>query len=180
MIITISGKSGSGKTYLASKLAKELDNAIHLDLDKLNSDLMKLDFVQLKAKEIFGENVLCGKQLDKNFILQEITRDKNKYIAWNNYMKQLCQEFIDKFIEKTTFSYYLLDHLNANTLTFKQFVSINCMANKDLRKERITKRENISEEELNFRDSKHIETTCDINYTQDNYIEIFDFIKNHC
>ena len=41
MIITISGKSGSGKSTLSEMLRKDLTDAIHLDIDDLNGDLMK-------------------------------------------------------------------------------------------------------------------------------------------
>ena len=177
MIITISGKSGSGKSTLSEMLRKDLTDAIHLDIDELNGDLMKTKPVIAMAKEIFGDNAIKDGKLDKQYILDTISTDKIKYTQWTDYMKDACYNFVKQFVDKTTFAYYIIDHLNAGIWDFgKDAVNINCIADLGLRLDRLQKRENISKECLDFRDKNHIETDADINYTQDNYSEVLDYI----
>lgn len=180
MIISIYGLSGSGKSTLAKKLQNTLPNAIHIDLDDLNRRLMDSDGVKSTALLLFGEDVVNQSKLDSKVILTQIMQDISKYNLWTSYMIDVCNNFLQKYIKKTSFDYYILDHLNSHKLGNFPYntIYIECILDKSARLLRLNKRENISETELNFRDQHYHPHTPDIIYTNDNFDEIVDKIRN--
>ena len=62
MVIGITGKSGSGKSFLSEKIKENL-NPIHVDIDKISHGVLleekSLEFVKTEfGKEVFDGNVL--------------------------------------------------------------------------------------------------------------------------
>ena len=181
MIILIFGKSGSGKTYLAEYLKENLDNSIHLDIDELNSDLYHTPNVQEYAKQIFGENILVGKKIDKQLLYSNIKDNKELYNNWVDYMIDSCQRFIDGYISSTSFDYYIIDHINSHLFQFETNVlKILCEENdNNIRYARLQKRDKISQETINFRDKHYIECDGDITYNGTNIENILNAIKEN-
>lgn len=178
MVIYIFGKSGSGKSYLAKYLAEKLDNSIHIDLDSLNSDLMQMENVINFALNLFGECVLDNNKLDNKKILSEIMQDNVKYLTWQKYMLKNCEEFLKNYITKTSFDYYIIDHMNAGILDLEinNVLRIACVADDITRKKRLIDRDNITDEVLIFRDQKYENAKSDIIYT-DNTDKIIEYIQ---
>ena len=56
MVIGITGKSGSGKSFLSEQLKEKLD-AIHIDIDKISHRVLLEDKTQEFIKQEFGESV---------------------------------------------------------------------------------------------------------------------------
>ena len=177
MIISIFGKSGSGKTYLSSKLHKDLPNSIHLDLDTLNQDLLQLDRVKDFAINLFETNdIIINGKLDKGAIYHLIKIDLDKYTIWTNYMASECIEFVKNYIHSTTFDYYIIDHMRAGIIDFAD-VKIECVADFDTRLQRLQKREYISSSTLQFRDEKYFDSSSNISFDGKNYNNIIEYIK---
>ena len=179
MIILIFGKSGTGKTYLSKKLNDILNNSIHIDLDQLNADLMNMENVINFAIDLFGKDVLIGNKLNKIEILSQISSDNFKYLKWYKYMFINCEEFLKNFISKTTYSYYIIDHMNAGKLNIGEnnVVKIKCHEDDNIRKERLIARDNVSEDTINFRDQKYEESIGDLVYTN-NIEEILNYLQS--
>ena len=179
MIIAIYGKSGSGKTFLADKLASDLPNAIHIDLDEINRELMLTDDVVAEANKIFkNTNVLSTQQLDANLILNAIMHDEQMYTDWTNFMKSLCTNFVINYIDNTNYDIYIIDHLNAGILNLNNStIYIECMLDKDARMQRLNQQNFVSEEILDFRDSKYISHPPTLVYNNTNYEDILQYIS---
>ncbi len=177
MVILVFGKSGSGKTYLCEKLAKDLPNTIHISLDELNKDLMDLDDVKEFAKELFSENVMVEDTIDCNFILKKIKEDNEKYGKWNTFMIDKCKTFLINYMAETNFDHYLLDHINSGIWDFDKSIKIKCVLDDETRLQRLKQREDIDLETLNFRDKNYLERDCDIEYNNNNYLDVCEFIK---
>ena len=181
MIILIFGKSGSGKTYLAKYLEKNLTNSIHIDIDKLNNDLYKSPRVQNQAIKIFGSNVVVNKTIDKQALYNILSTDEKVYQKWVNYMITECQQFLDLYMKSTSFNYYIIDHINAHLFNFSDIniIKILCEENDDnLRYARLVKRDKISQETLIFRDKHFIECYGEIIYSGTNTDDILNKIKD--
>jgi len=180
MIILIFGKSGSGKTYLAKYLEKNLTNSIHIDIDKLNNDLYKSPRVQNKAVEIFGKDIVVNKTIDKQALYNIINTDEKIYKTWVDYMITECQQFLDLYMKSTSFNYYIIDHINVHLFNFldNNIVKILCEENDDnIRYARLAKRDKISKETILFRDKHYIESDGDITYSGTSTDDILNEIK---
>ncbi len=178
MIILVFGKSGSGKSYLSKKLANDLDSSIHIDLDLLNSDLMKSPAVIEYAMSLFGASVIKDGILSKEHIYNTISSNTATRHSWEEYMKQVCNDFLVKYIAATHFDYYIIDHLRANMLKldFQPIIKIECVCDDATRISRLNTRDNISNSELTFRDQGYVHTSADLTYNSDNYLDILSAI----
>ena len=179
MLIYIFGKSGSGKSYLAKYLSEKLNNSIHIDIDELNHDLIKTPNAINYALNLFGDGVLNQNKIDKLKLLNEIINDNVKYLKWHMYMLKNCEDFLKKYIEKTSFDYYIIDHLNAGKFELESdcIVKIECVLDYDIRLKRLKDRDSISKDILDFRDQKYESQSCDIVYDGD-VNKVLEFIQS--
>lgn len=66
MIIGICGKSGSGKSSMASEIIKlTSDKAVHLDIDKVGHKVLLLPEVMKELINSFGESVVKENIVDR-------------------------------------------------------------------------------------------------------------------
>jgi len=180
MIIYIFGKSGSGKSYLAERLEEKLPNAVHLNMDEVNSEIMNLATIKDFAVEIFGKNVLVNNQLDKKYILNTIKDDEFTYLKWSIYMLMQCEEFVKSFIKNSSKDYYIIDHLNAGKLLLEgdKEVYVECIEDDETRLARLQSRDNITKDVFEYRDRKYIPHEYDIRYAN-NFEEVLEFINKN-
>lgn len=158
MIISICGKSGSGKSTLAKKIIEERKNAIHIDIDKIAHQVLTIPEVKQQLEEQF-KNVLTNNEVDRKklgpivFLSQE-NMDILAQITWP-YMEQE----IDRMINQNKDKIIILDYLLLPKTKYFEQSDIKILLDipKDVRKERIVKRDNISEDKFNLRDSSSIE-----------------------
>lgn len=158
MIISICGKSGSGKSTLAKKIIEERKNAIHIDIDKIAHQVLTIPEVKQQLEEQF-KDVLTNNEVDRKklgpivFSSQE-NMDILAQITWP-YMEQE----IDRIINKNKDKIIILDYLLLPKTKYFEQSDIKILLDipKEVRKERIVKRDNISEDKFNLRDSSSIE-----------------------
>ena len=158
MIISICGKSGSGKSTLAKKIIEERKNAIHIDIDKIAHQVLTIPEVKQQLEEQF-KNVLTNNEVDRKklgpivFSSQE-NMDILAQITWP-YMEQE----IDRIINQNKDKIIILDYLLLPKTKYFEQSDIKILLDipKDVRKDRIVKRDNISEDKFNLRDSSSIE-----------------------
>lgn len=65
MLISIVGKSGSGKTTITNKLVELNPKIKHLDIDKIGHYVNNIAEVQEKLISTFGENVIEKGQVNR-------------------------------------------------------------------------------------------------------------------
>lgn len=146
-IICITGKSGSGKTYLANMLASKLVAEV-VDIDNIAHEVMDSNTIKQKIKTTFGSSVFCGQMLDRKKLGNILFNDKSKLAFVEQMTQSEMENRIDKIIEKTTANYVILEYSLLplmkyfNSCDYKILV----IANENIRKTRVLFRDQISEE----------------------------------
>lgn len=158
-IIVITGKSGSGKTYVASHIANIL-NAKHLTLDKISHKTLELNELKNFARAEFGNSVF-----DEN---GNIDRKKMGALAFSNPEKlqklnQLAEIEMEKIIDNEINSFdgefLILDYMLLPLMKYFEMANIKILVTSETetRKQRILNRDGISEEYFLSRESHSLE-----------------------
>ena len=163
-IIGITGKSGSGKTTLASLLSKKL-NCRHIDIDKIGHEALYRPeifdiLIQKFGPEILDENRNINRKKIGNIVFtQEKKMQELCDITWD-FIQQQLDLILSQENEIIVLDWMLLPNS-------KYWDKCNCkiLVTSDAteRKERIIKRDNISEEYFDKRDSSSIDY-CQISF----------------
>jgi dephospho-CoA kinase len=153
MVIGITGKSGSGKSFLSEKLKEKL-NAIHVDIDKISHGVLLEENTLKFVKTEFGEGVFDGNVLNRKKLGAIVFNDKQKREKLNNFCQTQMEIEIDEIIQKSNQT-VILDY--ALLPWMKQFaecdIKILLTTSFDERYNRVNSRENISKEYFEKRDS---------------------------
>lgn len=156
-IICITGKSGSGKTYLANMLASKLVAEV-VDIDNIAHKVMDSSLIKQKIKTTFGSSVFCGQMLDRKKLGNILFNDKSKLAFVEQMTQSEMENQIDKIIEKTTANYVILEY---SLLPLMKYFN-NCdykilvVANENIRKNRVLFRDKISEEYFSAREKNSL------------------------
>jgi dephospho-CoA kinase len=154
--VGVTGKSGVGKSTFAKNYAKE-HNYYYLDIDEIGHRVLDDPEVKRQVKEKFGIEVSSSNRKK----LGELV-----FASRNNEMKELAditwekmKDIIDRYIEFEGNPGIVLDWiLLPHTHYFKMCdLKILVTAPEGLRRERVMKRDNITNEELDLRDNASIE-----------------------
>lgn len=157
-IICITGKSGSGKTYLANMLACKLV-AEAIDIDSIAHDVMDSAEMRQKIRASFGASVFNGLKIDRKKLGEILFSDKQKL----SYVEKLTQlemeKKIDEIIQKTTANYVVLEYSLLPLMKYFKTSQFNILveASEDVRKNRILSRDNISEDYFFMREKNSLE-----------------------
>ena len=156
-IIVVSGKSGSGKTYIANKLASAL-GCKALDLDQVSHQTLTLDHTKAFVKHTFGDGVFVGENIDTK-TLGKIAFSNPKLLAkLNDFCHQEMLKIIDKQIAETTTEYIVLDYLLLPQMKYFDMAHFKVLVKADnhTRKTRIISRDKITEEYFESREANSI------------------------
>lgn len=171
MLVLITGKSGSGKTFLANQLAPLLDAEI-ISIDKLSHEALKDIEIIEQIKTQFGSDFIENNAINRKKLGKLVFSDNNKLEILNNIVQPKIEAQIDK-ITQNKGKIYILDYLLLPKMKYFNLAdcSILVQAASDIRKTRILKRDNISEEYFLAREENSIEFNA----------ELFDIIieNNH-
>lgn len=149
MIIGICGKSGSGKSTIARKIASIIPDSVYLDIDKIGHEVLVYPEVQTQIKETFGIESTDRKVLGDIVFNNRYEMDKLADITWN-YMKVLIQKFIDDNKDKTI----ILDWLLLTKSHFFNMCDVKILVDApyEIRLARAMKRDNITQEAFETRE----------------------------
>ena len=167
MIISICGKSGSGKSTLAKRIIEERKNVIHIDIDKIAHQVLTIPIVKQQLQEQF-KDVLTDNEVDRKKLGPIVfSSTKNMDILTQITWPHMEQE-IDRIISENKDKIIILDYLLLPKTKYFEQSDLKILLDipKDIRKQRILKRDNITEDKFDLRDSSSIE------YDKDE----FDFI----
>lgn len=155
MIICICGKSGSGKSTIAKLIQKERPNSIYVDIDKIGHMSHSDKIVKQKLVDTFGKMVLTNNNIDRKKLGKIVFSSKDEMrkleiITWS-YMEQE----IDKIIENNKDKIIILDYLLLPRTKYFNNCDLRILVDVpyEIRKERVMKRDNITEEKFILRES---------------------------
>lgn len=155
MIIGITGKSGSGKSTYAKKLAKE--NGFYvINFDEMAHRVMNLTKVENKLVDIFGEEVVNESKYDRTYLGDLIFTNRHLYEELSNVVWEAMQVEIDYDLlinPNVILDWILLPHSHYWKLCDKKIL---VTADDEQRKKKVLYRDNISKEYLEKRESMSI------------------------
>lgn len=159
MIISIVGKSGAGKSTIINRLTEINSRVKHLDIDKIGHYVTDLPTIQEQLVEKFGEDVLKSNKINRK-VLGKIVfqKEKNMQILTELTWPKM-EELIDNFVEENRNNIIVLDwQLLPKTKYFSQSdLKILITAPLEVRKKRVIKRDQISEEKFTERENASID-----------------------
>ena len=167
MIISICGKSGSGKSTLAKRIIEERKNVIHIDIDKIAHQVLTIPKVKQQLQEQF-KDVLTDNEVDRKKLGPIVFSSKENMDILTQITWPHMEQEIDRIISENKDKIIILDYLLLPKTKYFDQSDLKILLDipKEIRKERILKRDNISEDKFDLRDSSSVE------YDKDE----FDFI----
>ena len=160
MIIGICGKSGSGKSTLSNYINElSINECVHLEIDRVGHRVLLLpevmdELVNSFGKAVVNENIVDRKKLGEIVFASRKEMDKLTNITWK-YM----QIEIDKFISDNKDKTIILDWLLLPLSKYFNMCDVKILLDipYEIRKERAMRRDNITEEAFDLRESASID-----------------------
>lgn len=159
MHITITGKSGSGKSSIAKYLTSIDERFIYLDIDTVGHIILEEEEIAKKVSKEFKIPLNEKKQIDRKILGSIVLNDEEKMKRYSDITWSLMEQIIDKFIKNNKDKIVILDWiLIPKTKYFKESI-FNILVTSDLeeRKKRAILRDHITEEKFMERENASIE-----------------------
>lgn len=159
MIICICGKSGSGKSTIAKLIQQNRPNSIHIDIDKIGHQSHNDEIVKQKLIDTFSEMILTNNNIDRKKLGQIVFSNKEEMKKLEDITWSCMEQEIDKIIENNKDKIIILDYLLLPITKYFQISDLRILVDipYEIRKERVMKRDNISEERFNLREASSID-----------------------
>ncbi len=163
MLITITGPSGSGKSFISEYLCSLNNNIVHLNIDKVGHKVLDMPEIKQLISQKFNlklkDNKINRKELGDLIFNNHQNMKQLSDITWE-YMEKL----IDNFIKENKDKIIVLDWLLIPKTKYFNTSNINILIQADFnsRMKRATKRDGINEEAFEEREQATL-----------------DFSKNH-
>ena len=159
MIIGICGKSGSGKSTIAKQITEKYKNSVHLDIDKIAHKSHKDKKIKKQLINTFSNSILTDNEIDRKKLGDIVFSSKEKMKKLEKITWYFIEKEIDKFIKENEDKIIILDYILLPITKFFEKCNIKILVDipYHIRKERVLKRDNISEESFDLRDSSSIQ-----------------------
>jgi len=157
MLIGVCGKSASGKSTLAKLLLKAKD-AIHIDIDKIGHDVLKIDNVKKELIKRFGEGILINDEINRkelgNIVFNSSqAMDKLTETTWKYMQKEIDYIIKNNFNKLIVLDWLLLPKTKYFKVCDKRILLDIPL---EVRIKRAMKRDNITKEQFLLRDNAGI------------------------
>lgn len=158
MIIGITGKSGSGKSKIAGDLASQL-NAKLLSIDLISHQATETENFKTFVKENISKSVFDKNGNIMRKALGEIVfQNPKKLDMINECAEKIMNGIIDNIINHSHSSLIILEYALLPKMKYFDMCDIKILVNADetVRRNRIIKRDNISEEYFSLREKNSL------------------------
>lgn len=183
-IVSVTGKTGSGKSCVAKKLSKLFgEEALYIDVDVISRDTMKDEDVLNKAISIWGEGILDNSHnIDRKKFRKVVFSSKENRDMLTKISLPLLKKLVLEKINSTNCKVVILDWAFMpefeevfNICNLKILVS----GNENIRRKRVILRDNLTEEEFEARDRfsfKYVIEDFNITIQNNNSLEFLEKI----
>lgn len=183
-IISVTGKTGSGKSSIAKKLSKRFGKeAVYIDVDVISRDTMKDEDVLNKAISIWGEGILDNSHnIDRKKFRKVVFSSKENRDMLTKISLPLLKKLVLEKINSTNCKVVILDW--AFMPEFEEVfdicnLKILVSGNENIRRKRVILRDNLTEEEFEARDRfsfKYVIEDFNITIQNNNSLEFLEKI----
>lgn len=159
MLISIVGKSGSGKTTITNKLVELNPKIRYLDIDKIGHYVNDLPKVQEQLISAFGKNIIKKGQVNRKILGSIVFNNKEAMKILTAITWPVMEQIIDSYIKANQDKIIILDWLLLPKTKYLAASNLKILvtAPLDIRMERVIKRDNISKEKFLEREKATIE-----------------------
>lgn len=189
-LIGITGKTGTGKSTIATALAQKLDGR-YVDIDKIGHQATSDPHIAKKLCDIFGNALLdSNRTINRKKLGTIVFSDTDKMQILTDITWEYMEHKLDNILLQKQ-QYFIFDWALLPKVKFWDMCDFKILVTSDdtIRKKRILERDHISEEYLEKRESATLNYSklsfdfiFDNNYTKDSmdsFIEvIYDKIMN--
>lgn len=153
MIICVCGKSCSGKTSLAKKIANYYHGA-YIDVDKIGHAAIGNEVIKKKLVETFGEDILINDEINRKKLSEIVFNSKEEMGKLVDVTWPYMEYMIDEIISNNSSYPIVLDYLLLPKTKYFNTSDIRILLDipYETRKERAIKRDNITEEDFLLRE----------------------------
>ena len=139
--IIITGPSGSGKSILANKLYKDLENSIILKTDSYYRDNLLIKFLSIFMNDIY-DRIISIKDKEIKKAIKSIHNNEEKIILYNYEFKNRKSSKLSKK-DKTKTQFLIVEGIFAHRIDidYKKTINIICQENKEICYQRRLKRD---------------------------------------
>ena len=157
MLIGICGKSGSGKSTISNYLKEEL-GAIHCDIDKIGHYVLILPNVQKDLIDSFGIEICEDGKINRKKLGQIVFNSIDKMKILEQITWKHMEIEIDKIINQNKDKIVILDWQLLPKTKYLNLCDLKILIDipYEIRKQRLLKRDNISEDKIELREKASI------------------------
>lgn len=160
MIISVCGKSGSGKSTISNEFKKIYgDKVIHVEIDKIGHMALENDLVKVELVRCFGNSIININEVDRKKLGDIVFNSRNEMKKLSNITWNYMESVIDNIIEDNKDKIIVLDYILLPITKYFNMSDVRILmdVNYEVRKERCIKRDNISEEKFDLREKASID-----------------------
>ena len=157
-IICITGKSGSGKTYLANMLASKLICYV-IDIDQIAHDVLINDNVKQEILKVFGKEIFDGNFINRKKLGAIVFNDEKKLRFLETLTQTQMESVIDTKLARIDTKYVILEYSLLPKMKYFKKSNFNILveANDSVRERRILNRDRITKEYFISRDANSLD-----------------------
>lgn len=171
MIISIVGKSNSGKSSITEILCNYSDKIIKLNIDKIGHYVLTFDEVKKELINSFGIDIVKNNSVDRKRLGELVFNNYQRMQILTNITWKHMEKIIDEQIEDNKDKIIILDWLLLPKTKYFKMSDIKILVDApfEIRMNRALIRDNITEEEFKTREKASMEfCEADLDYRIEN------------
>lgn len=111
MIISIVGKSGSGKSTIARTLESLDERMLHVDIDQISHQVLTFPEVQSALQNTFGTDVVIDKEVQRKVLGKIVFTTPEQMQKLTDITWHHMEQIIDQIIENNPNKIIILDYI---------------------------------------------------------------------